>query len=167
MKGKNIMITGASFGIGRTIATLLATQGVKLILYSRRENRLKELQVQLDTPSYLLVFDVGNRKTVFEKINSLQEAYSSIDILINNAGNTHGLNTVHKADLKNLDAIIDINVKGLIYVTKAVLPTMVSRKTGHIINISSIGEKEVYPTEVYTVVVNLRWMPLPKDYVWI
>jgi len=145
MKGKNIMITGASSGIGRSVAEALAAKGGHLILCGRRENRLKELQAQLDTPSHLLVFDVGDRKTVFEKINSLPDAFSSIDILINNAGNAHGLNPIHKADLNDWDAMIDSNVKGLMYVTKAVLPSMVSKKTGHIINLGSIAGKEVYP----------------------
>ena len=139
MKGKNIMITGASSGIGRSVAEALAAKGGHLILCGRRENRLKELQAQLDTPSHLLVFDVGDRKTVFEKINSLPDAFSSIDILINNAGNAHGLNPIHKADLNDWDAMIDSNVKGLMYVTKAVLPSMVSKKTGHIINLGSIA----------------------------
>ncbi|MGB1362743.1 MAG: SDR family NAD(P)-dependent oxidoreductase [Flavobacteriaceae bacterium] len=123
----------------------IGPEGARLILCGRRENRLKKLQAQLDTPSHLLVFDVGDRKKVFEKINSLPEAFSSIDILINNAGNAHGLNPVHKADLNDWDAMIDSNVKGLMYVTKAVLPSMISRKTGHIINLGSIAGKEVYP----------------------
>ena len=145
MKEKNIMITGASSGIGWAAAEALAAEGARLILCGRRENRLKKLQAQLDTPSHLLVFDVGDRKKVFEKINSLSEAFSSIDILINNAGNAHGLNPVHKADLNDWDAMIDSNVKGLMYVTKAVLPSMIYRKTGHIINLGSIAGKEVYP----------------------
>ena len=145
MKEKNIMITGASSGIGWAAAEAFAAEGARLILCGRRENRLKKLQAQLNTPSHLLVFDVGDRKKVFEKINSLPETFSSIDILINNAGNAHGLNPVHKADLNDWDAMIDSNVKGLMYVTKAVLPTMVSRNTGHIINLGSIAGKEVYP----------------------
>ena len=145
LKGKNIMVTGASSGIGWATAEVLSKEGANLILCGRRESRLKELQSILDTPSYILVFDVGDKKRVFEKINSLPEKFSSIDILINNAGNAHGLNPVHEADLNDWDAMIDSNFKGLIYVTKAVLPTMVSRKKGHIINLGSIAGKEVYP----------------------
>ena len=145
LKGKNIMVTGASSGIGWATAEVLSKEGANLVLCGRRESRLKELQSKLDTPSYILVFDVGDKKRVFEKINSLPEKFSSIDILINNAGNAHGLNPVHEADLNDWDAMIDSNFKGLIYVTKAVLPTMVSRKKGHIINLGSIAGKEVYP----------------------
>ena len=128
VKGKNIMITVARSGISRAVAALLATDGAQLILCGRRENRLKEFQGQLDTPSHLLVFDVGDRKIVFEKINSLPEAFSSIDILINNSGNDHGLNPVNKANLNDLDAMIDSNIKGLINVIKVVLPAMISIK---------------------------------------
>ena len=138
------MITGASrnwLGSSRSIGR----RGCPLDLVWPKRKSLKKLQAQLDTPSHLLVFDVGDRKKVFEKINSLPEAFSSIDILINNAGNAHGLNPVHKANLNDWDAMIDSNVKGLMYVTKAVLPSMISRKTGHIINLGSIAGKEVYP----------------------
>ena len=145
MKGKNIMITGASSGIGWAVAEALAARGARLILCGRRENRLKKLQAQLDAPSHLLVFDVGDKRAVFEKIESLTKPFEKIDILINNAGNAHGLNPGHKANLEDWDAMIDSNVKGLMYVTKAVLPSMISRKTGHIINLGSIAGKEVYP----------------------
>jgi len=145
LKGKVAMITGASSGIGWATAEVLGTQGASLILCGRRKDRLGELQSKLDTPTHLLVFDVGDKNAVFEKINSLPKAFTSIDILINNAGNAHGLKPVHKADLEDWDAMIDSNVKGLMYVTKAVLPSMVSRKTGHIINLGSIAGKEVYP----------------------
>ena len=138
------MITGISSGIGWATAEVLGS-GCQLDLCGRRKDRLRKLQSKLDTPTHLLVFDVGDRKKVFEKINSLPEAFSSIDILINNAGNAHGLNPVHKANLNDWDAMIDSNVKGLMYVTKAVLPSMISRKTGHIINLGSIAGKEVYP----------------------
>ena len=145
MKEKNIMITGASSGIGWAVAEALAAKGARLILCGRRENRLKKLQAQLDAPSHILVFDVGDKRAVFEKIESLTKPFEKIDILINNAGNAHGLNPVHKANLEDWDAMIDSTVKGLMYVTKAVLPSMISRKTGHIINLGSIAGKEVYP----------------------
>ena len=145
MKGKIVMITGASSGIGWAVAEQMAAEGAHLILCGRREERLKKLQSQLNTPSHLLAFDVGDQKSVFEKLESLPKAFASIDILINNAGNAHGLNPVHKANIEDWDAMIDSNVKGLMYVTKAVLPSMLSKKRGHIINVGSIAGKEVYP----------------------
>ena len=145
MKGKIVLITGASSGIGWATAEQFSAAGARLILCGRRKERLEALQSQLKTPCHLLVFDVSDKKAVFEKIGSLPKAFSSVDILINNAGNAHGLNPVHEANLNDWDAMIDSNVKGLMYVTKAVLPSMVSRKTGHIINIGSIAGKEVYP----------------------
>jgi NADP-dependent 3-hydroxy acid dehydrogenase YdfG len=92
-----------------------------------------------------LSFDVRDKKAVFESINSLPEAFSTIDILINNAGNAHGLDPIQTGDLDDWDAMIDINVKGLLYVSKAIIPQMMERKSGHIINIGSIAGKEVYP----------------------
>lgn len=145
LKGKIAMITGASSGIGWATAEALASQGAHLILCGRRKNRLEKLQSLLDTACLPMVFDVGDKRSVFEKIESLPNPFSKIDILINNAGNAHGLNPVQMADLEDWDAMIDSNVKGLMYVTKAVLPIMISQKTGHIINIGSIAGKEVYP----------------------
>jgi len=145
MREKVVMITGASSGIGWATAQKMAEQGAQLILCGRREDRLKELQSQLDTPSHILVFDVGDKQAVFEKVNSLPDGFSSVDVLINNAGNAHGLSPVHEADIEDWDAMIDSNVKGLMYVTKAVLPSMVQKKQGHILNIGSIAAKEVYP----------------------
>ncbi len=145
LKGKIAMITGASSGIGWATAVALAAEGVHLILCGRRIHRLEKLQSQLDTVCHLLAFDVGDKRGVFEKIESLPKPLAKIDILINNAGNAHGLNPVHKANLEDWDAMIDSNVKGLMYVTKAVLPSMISEKAGHIINIGSIAGKEVYP----------------------
>ena len=145
LKGKIAMITGASSGIGWATAEALASQGADLILCGRRKNRLEKLQSLVGTACHLMVFDVGDKRSVFEKIESLPKPFSKIDILINNAGNAHGLNPVQMADLEDWDAMIDSNVKGLMYVTKAVLPIMISQKTGHIINIGSIAGKEVYP----------------------
>jgi len=145
MREKIALITGASSGIGWATAEAFAAEGVQLILCGRRESRLKALQNLLKVPSHVLVFDVADKKAVFDQIHSLPKAFSSIDILINNAGNAHGLSPVHEADLRDWEAMIDSNVKGLMYVTKAVLPSMVERKSGHIINLGSIAAKEVYP----------------------
>ena len=145
MVGKTALITGATSGIGMASAELLASKGMKLILCGRREDRLNELKSKFDSQCQTLVFDVRDKKAVIEKIGSLPEPYKSIDILINNAGNAHGLEPVHEADLNDWDKMIDSNFKGLLYVTKAILPIMTSRNKGHIINIGSIAGKEVYP----------------------
>jgi 3-hydroxy acid dehydrogenase / malonic semialdehyde reductase len=145
MKKKTILITGATSGIGKATATLFAARGERLILCGRRQERLEALQNEFQCESHLLNFDVRDRAAVFEAINSLPEQWKSIDLLINNAGNAHGLDPVHKADLDDWDAMIDGNVKGLMYVTKAVLPQMVERKAGQIVNVGSIAGIEVYP----------------------
>ena len=145
MKKKTILITGATSGIGKATATLFAARGERLILCGRRQKRLEALQNEFQCESHLLNFDVRDRAAVFEAINSLPEQWKSIDLLINNAGNAHGLDPVHKADLDDWDAMIDGNVKGLMYVTKAVLPQMVERKAGQIVNVGSIAGIEVYP----------------------
>ena len=142
---KTILITGATSGIGKATAEIFAQQGARLILCGRREERLKTLQKELDTPCHTLCFDVRDRQGVFRAIESLPSEWKTIDILVNNAGNAHGLDPVEKASLDDWDAMIDSNVKGLMYVTKAVLPQMVERKRGHIINLGSIAGIEVYP----------------------
>jgi NADP-dependent 3-hydroxy acid dehydrogenase YdfG len=94
---------------------------------------------------HTLSFDVRDKEVVFEKINSLPEKFQKIDILINNAGNAHGLNPIQDGNIDDWDAMLDINVKGLLYVSKAIFPKMISQGTGHIINIGSTAGKEVYP----------------------
>jgi NADP-dependent 3-hydroxy acid dehydrogenase YdfG len=144
---KTALITGATSGIGKATAILLAKNGYKIIICGRREERLVQLKKELSecTEVHALVFDVRDKKAVFEAINSLPEAFSKIDILINNAGNAHGLDPIQNGDLDDWDAMIDINVKGLLYVSKAIIPKMIEQKSGHIINIGSIAGKEVYP----------------------
>ena len=145
MKNKIILITGASSGIGYATATRFAAEGARLILCGRRKEKLELLKQELGGYHQFLIFDVRDKKAVFKAINNLPEAFKKIDLLINNAGNAHGLDPVHKADLDDWDTMIDANVKGLMYVTKAVLPGMVALKKGHIINLGSIAGKEVYP----------------------
>ncbi|UQD55481.1 SDR family NAD(P)-dependent oxidoreductase [Flavobacterium sp. K5-23] len=143
---KTALITGATSGIGKATAELLAQKNYKLILCGRRKDRLIELVTSLSklTEVHTLNFDVRDKKAVMESINSLPEAFSKIDILINNAGNAHGLDPIQSGDLDDWDAMIDINVKGLLYVSKAIIPQMIERKAGHIINIGSTAGKEVY-----------------------
>lgn len=142
---KTALITGATSGIGAATAKILA-QDHRLILCGRRTQQLLNIQNELNglTEVHTLSFDVSDRKAVFEAINSLPEHWKTVDVLVNNAGNAHGLDRFQDADLDDFDAMIDINIKGLIYVTKAVLPLMETSKAGHIINLSSIAGKETY-----------------------
>ena len=143
---KIALVTGATSGIGKATAQILAKNNYKIILCGRRQDRLLELKNELSafTEVCTLSFDVRDKKAVFENINSLPEEFSKIDVLINNAGNAHGLDSIQNGDLDDWDAMIDINVKGLLYVSKAIIPKMIERKSGHIINIGSIAGKEVY-----------------------
>lgn len=144
---KTALITGATSGIGKATAHEFAKHGIRLILCGRRQERLETIQQALSkqTEVYTLNFDVRDKKAVFEAIASLPEDFKTIDILINNAGNAHGLDPIQTGDLDDWDAMMDINVKGLLYVSKAVIPQMTERKSGHIINIGSSAGKEVYP----------------------
>ncbi|WP_224484190.1 SDR family NAD(P)-dependent oxidoreductase [Robertkochia aurantiaca] len=147
MGSKTALITGATSGIGKATAQIFAENGINLILCGRRKERLEKLSGELakKTKVCFLSFDVRDREKVSESINSLDETFRDIDILINNAGNAHGLDPVDKGSIEDWDAMIDINVKGLLYVSRAIIPQMVKRKSGHIINIGSLAGKEVYP----------------------
>lgn len=144
---KIALITGATSGIGRATAHEFAKQGINLIICGRRQERLDTIQTALEkqTNVHTLNFDVRDKKAVFEAIASLPNQFKQIDILINNAGNAHGLDPIQDGDLDDWDAMMDINVKGLLYVSKAVIPQMTARQSGHIINIGSSAGKEVYP----------------------
>ena len=147
MKNKIALITGATSGIGMATARLFADNDVDLVICGRRTDRLETLKKELSekVKVHSLVFDVRNKSLVFERINGLPEDFSKIDILVNNAGNAHGLDPIQLGNTEDWDAMLDINVKGLLYVSKAVLPGMLERASGHIINIGSTAGKEVYP----------------------
>jgi len=144
---KTAFITGATSGIGKATAQLFAQNNIRLILCERRSDRLNQLKEELSklTDVITLAFDVRNKNEVFKAIESLPKEFQQIDILINNAGNAHGLSTIQDGDIDDWDAMIDINVKGLLYVSKAILPKMVERNDGFVVNIGSIAGKEVYP----------------------
>lgn len=142
---KIALVTGASSGIGWATAELLAAEGYDLIICGRREERLKELSQKVPVKTLELIFDVRDREGVKDALDSIPEEWKSIDVLLNNAGNAHGLSKFQDGNLDDWDAMIDINVKGLLYVTKAIVPGMITRGTGHIVNIGSIAGKEVYP----------------------
>ena len=147
MKNKIALVTGASSGIGRACALTVAKMGYDLIATGRRAERLEELRLELpEGVRFLpLVFDVRDRKDVDRLLTNLPSDWASIDVLINNAGNAHGLDPIQTGNVDDWDAMIDINVKGLLYVSKAIIPGMTERNSGHIINIGSIAGKEVYP----------------------
>ena len=144
---KTALITGASSGIGRATAIALAKAGFSLILCGRRQERLDELKNKLSTLGrmHTLNFDIRDKDAVFKAIDTLPSDIKAIDVLINNAGNAHGLDPIEKGSLEDWDAMLDINVKGLLYVSKAILPGMLHRESGHIINVGSTAGKEVYP----------------------
>ena len=143
------MITGATSGIGRATAELFARHGHRLILTGRRAERLgavkNELEQAYRSDVLILPFDVRDQHTVQAVIDGLPEAWQEIDVLLNNAGLAKGLAPIHEGNLDHWETMIDTNIKGLLYVTRAVAPGMVKRRHGHIINIGSSAGKEVYP----------------------
>tara|TARA_B100000575_G_scaffold289551_1_gene291517 strand:- start:434 stop:1192 length:759 start_codon:yes stop_codon:yes gene_type:complete len=143
---KIALITGSTSGIGEATAYELA-DSFSLILCGRNKQKLKELigALKNKTEVISLNFDVRNKKDVDEKIKSLDDSWKSIDILINNAGNAHGLDFIHEGNIEDWDMMIDTNVKGLLYVSKSVIQSMITNNKGHIVNIGSIAGKEVYP----------------------
>ncbi len=144
---KTALITGATSGIGKATAQVLAKHHFRVILCGRRADRLAEVAHELATITavHTLQFDVRDKEAIQEQFNSLPEEFKQIDVLINNAGNAHGLDPIQTGSIDDWDAMLDINVKGLLYVSKAVIPQMVKRNNGFIVNIGSTAGKEVYP----------------------
>ena len=142
-----VFITGATSGIGKATAEFLAKHSYRLILCGRNQDRLKELKQTLSKQTAIttLQFDVRDKEAVFSAIESLPENFRDIDVLINNAGNAHGMSSIQDGDINDWDAMLDINVKGLLYVSRAILPKMIERNSGFIVNIGSTAGKEVYP----------------------
>ena len=140
---KTAFITGATSGIGKATAEIFAKNNIRLILCGRRAERLKELQNELSklTEVTTLQFDVSKRTEVEAAMNALSENFKQIDVLINNAGNAHGLSTIQDGNVDDWDAMLDINVKGLLYVSKAIIPQMIENNNGFIVNIGSTAGK--------------------------
>ena len=145
---KIVLITGATSGIGEACAHKFAAAGNHLIITGRRADRLHKLQQELESAFSIkvlpLVFDVQDRNAVMENLGKLPAEWQNIDILINNAGLAAGRDLFEEADLNDWETMLNTNVHGLIYVTKAILPFMIAQKKGHIINMGSIAAKEVY-----------------------
>jgi NADP-dependent 3-hydroxy acid dehydrogenase YdfG len=145
---KIVFITGATAGFGEACAYKFAENNYDLIINGRRTERLEALKTKLETTysirCYTLPFDVQDREAVLQSINSLPESWKNIDILVNNAGLALGRDLFHEASLDDWDTMMDTNVKGLLYVSKAVVPFMIARKKGHIVNLGSIAGKESY-----------------------
>lgn len=138
-------ITGASSGIGLATAKALSAEGYQLILCGRRLERLEALSKELTTDSHLLTFDVRDRNGVEVAFQSLPAAWKKIDVLVNNAGNAHGMSPIQDGDPADWDAMMHSNVDGLLNVSRMVIPGMIEHASGHIVNLSSIAGKQVYP----------------------
>ncbi|MEH2159552.1 MAG: SDR family oxidoreductase [Nostoc sp.] len=149
LENQIILITGASSGIGTACARIFADAGAKLILAARRLERLQQLGDALNqefgSEIHLLELDVRDRNAVESAISTLPSAWSNIDILINNAGLSRGLDKLHEGSFQDWEDMIDTNVKGLLYVSRYVVPGMVSRDRGHVVNLGSIAGHQTYP----------------------
>ncbi|MCG9892595.1 MAG: SDR family oxidoreductase [Thermosynechococcaceae cyanobacterium MS004] len=146
---RTVLITGASSGIGEACAFAFAEAGARLILTARRSQRLEALKTQLEqqfqAKVLLLIFDVSDRAAVTAALESLPLDWQSIDVLINNAGLSRGLAKLQEGSIQDWEEMIDTNVKGLLYMTRAIVPGMVERGHGHVINLGSIAGHETYP----------------------
>ncbi|MBD3852736.1 MAG: SDR family NAD(P)-dependent oxidoreductase, partial [Acidobacteria bacterium] len=149
LDGKNVLVTGASSGIGHACAEAFAERGCRLLLAARRKDRLDELASTLRARHEVEVLttslDVRDSGAVESWVGGLTGEWRGIDILVNNAGLSRGIEPLHEGDISDWEEMIDTNLKGLLYVTRAVLPGMVDRGHGHVINIGSIAGHEVYP----------------------
>lgn len=140
-----VLITGASSGIGAAIARRFAKSGARVVLAARRRDRLDALAAELGDEAHAVALDVRDRAAVEAAVSSLPKRFAEIAILVNNAGGALGLEPAHEANLDDWDTMVDTNVKGLMYVTRAVLPGMVARDEGHIVNLGSVAGSYPYP----------------------
>jgi 3-hydroxy acid dehydrogenase/malonic semialdehyde reductase len=140
-----VFITGASSGIGAAVARRFARDGARLVLGARRKDRLDALARELEVPTLTLALDVRDRRAVEEAVASLPADFAEVSILVNSAGGAHGLEPAQAASLDDWDEMVDANCKGLMYVTRALLPGMVARDRGHVINLGSVAGTYPYP----------------------
>jgi 3-hydroxy acid dehydrogenase/malonic semialdehyde reductase len=149
MSTVTVLITGASAGIGAACARAFAVSGARLVLAARRTERLRELADELrsahGTESHLLRLDVRDARSVADAVAGLPAEWAEIDVLVNNAGLGRGMDRLYEGSVPDWDEMMDTNVKGLLYVTRAVVPGMVARGRGHVINLGSVAGHEVYP----------------------
>lgn len=145
LHGACVLVTGASSGIGRACAEAFAAEGARLVLAARRRDRLEELAAGLDVDCHLIDLDVRDRATVEAAISALPSRWADVDVLVNSAGLAAGFEPLPDGDPDDWDRMIDTNVKGLLYVTRAILPGMIARGRGHVINIGSVAGHETYP----------------------
>ncbi|MEE8575818.1 MAG: SDR family NAD(P)-dependent oxidoreductase [candidate division Zixibacteria bacterium] len=145
LSDKIAFVSGASAGIGEATARLLSAEGVKVIIAARRLERLESLSKSLPSDCFKVELDVRDHDAVARVISGLPPEWSEIDILVNNAGKALGLSKLHEGDLDDWEEMIDTNIKGLLYLSRAIIPGMVKRRRGHIINIGSIAGHQVYP----------------------
>ncbi|MFO8086547.1 MAG: SDR family oxidoreductase [Bacteroidales bacterium] len=146
---ETVLITGATSGIGKATAFIFAEKGYRILITGRRQNRLLELKEKLihhfNVDVLDLCFDIRDNKQVTDVIKQLKPEWKNIDVLINNAGLAVGTDKIHEGNIDDWERMIDTNIKGLLYISRAVMPIMIAKKKGHIINIGSIAGKEVYP----------------------
>jgi 3-hydroxy acid dehydrogenase / malonic semialdehyde reductase len=149
LKDRIVCITGASAGIGEACAKAFAAAGARLLLAARREDRLgdvaRSLAAEYDTPTHRVTLDVRDREAVERAFADLPSEWTAIDVLVNNAGLARGFGKLHEGSIEDWDEMIDTNVKGLLYVSRAVVPGMVARGRGHVVNLGSIAGREAYP----------------------
>lgn len=142
---KTVMITGASSGFGLATAELFAAKGHKVIATARRFERLQALQQKFPDQIHIIQLDVTSKQQIKNAIEQLPVSFQKVDVLVNNAGLALGLSPAHEADLADWDQMVETNIKGLYLMTRKILPSMVARKSGHIINIGSIAGNYAYP----------------------
>ena len=143
---RTAFITGATSGIGEACAILLASNGYNLVLCGRNQPKLDQLKDKLSqhVDVHTLCFDIGHTDQLKEITKKLPEAFQRIDVLINNAGGAHGLDELDHSSISDIDQMIDVNVKGLLYITRMVIPFLMRSKGGHVVNISSVAGKQPY-----------------------
>ncbi len=142
---KTVLVTGATAGIGAAAARRFAAAGARLVIVGRRADRLAALAGELDIPVHSLALDVSDREAVAAAVAALPDPFAAPDVLLNNAGLAQGLEGAQDADIDDWERMIDTNIKGLLYMTRAVLPGMVARNAGHVINIGSVAGSYPYP----------------------